>query len=573
MASSTSGDEAARLSGGAEVESPQGSQIAGEQHGWTDEDWRLWNSGQWRAQDGADSPHGTEYHDLGNEHGDGRGNADQVRRRSSSWWSSTASPQDDPWQRWSDPWNRQDTWSASGHGWRGSTESSEQRVGGQDKISVPEFTAEEDKDGGKAKSYLRKIEAWRRVTRLPPQKQALMLYNGLSGKAWRDAEELDLTILDAANGVDKFIAWIAERYLDKEVVKAGKYMSDFFKSFKKTADQDIRDYNMEFDRHLAKLKEIGCLFPGVCSSWWYIDKLRLDNAAELSLLSSVGNQYDLPRLQEAAVVQDRMNRRIWEHNRKNELNGKKPEHRRGHQALCTELEDIPDDEDAMDDIELYDEDVHSEENDPEAHEAFVAFQNAKAKYNDVLKARGTNTGSREESLARAKARSYCSACGKKGHWHRDPDCPKNKTKVSGPTPHTTHLVYYTDGDPLDVIVDCACTRTLAGSAWVRAYIDLLKDYKIDYIIVEQDEALKFGGPKIYPLIEGCGELAEEPRQMVHDQDFDRGCWCAFAHQLPCVGEVGDELQDGAQCGELHQLRSLRCAVFFQWLWPPTSSCN
>ena len=174
-----------------------------------------------------------------------------------------------------------------------------------------------------------------------------------------------------------------------------------------------------------------------------------------------------------------MNRRIWEHNRKNELNGKKPEHRRGHQALCTELEDIPDDEDAMDDIELYDEDVHSEENDPEAHEAFVAFQNAKAKYNDVLKARGTNTGSREESLARAKARFYCSACGKKGHWHRDPDCPKNKTKVSGPTPQTTHLVYYTDGDPLDVIVDCACSRTLAGSAWVRAYIDLLKDYKID----------------------------------------------------------------------------------------------
>ena len=152
----------------------------------------------------------------------------------------------------------------------------------------------------------------------------------------------------------------------------------------------------------------------------------------------------------------------------------------------------------MDDIELYDEDVHSEENDPEAHEAFVAFQNAKAKYNDVLKARGTNTGSREDSLARAKARSYCSACGKKGHWHRDPDCPKNKTKVSGPTPHTTHLVYYTDGDPLDVIVDCACSRTLAGSAWVRAYIDLLKDYKIDYIIVEQDEAFKFGGPKIYP---------------------------------------------------------------------------
>ena len=104
----------------------------------------------------------------------------------------------------------------------------------------------------------------------------------------------------------KFIGWITERYLDKEVIKAGRYMSDFFKVFKKTHDQDIRDFNMEFDRHLTKLKEIGCLLPGLCSSWWYVDKLRLDNSAELNLLASVRNQYDLRRLQEAAIVQDRM---------------------------------------------------------------------------------------------------------------------------------------------------------------------------------------------------------------------------------------------------------------------------
>ena len=38
--------------------------------------------------------------------------------------------------------NRHDTWSASGHGWRGSTKSSEKRVGGQDKISVRAWIAE-----------------------------------------------------------------------------------------------------------------------------------------------------------------------------------------------------------------------------------------------------------------------------------------------------------------------------------------------------------------------------------------------------------------------------------------------
>ena len=97
------------------------------------------------------------------------------------------------------------------------------------------------------------------------------------------------------------------------------------------------------------------------------------------------------------------------------------------------------------DLELYDLEETTEIDDDETHEAYVAFQNAKAKYNSVIKARGT-TGpqSREESLQKAKARSYCSACGKKGHWHKDPICPKNK-QASTATPHTTHIAYYTNG--------------------------------------------------------------------------------------------------------------------------------
>ena len=57
-----------------------------------------------------------------------------------------------------------------------------------------------------------------------------MLYNNLTGKAWRDAEDLDLSTLDDPYGVERYVAWITQRYLDKEVVKAGKYMSDFSSS-------------------------------------------------------------------------------------------------------------------------------------------------------------------------------------------------------------------------------------------------------------------------------------------------------------------------------------------------------
>lgn len=118
----------------------------------------------------------------------------------------------------------------------------------------------------------------------------------------------------------------------------------------------------------------------------------------------------------------------------------------------------------------------------------------------MLKARGTVTSqSREESLQKAKARSYCSACGKKGHWHKDPICPKNK-QASSPSPHTTHIAYFTGGkgNKLEVIVDCACSRTLAGPEWVRAYIEKAKEYKVPYFVMNQNESFKFGGPKLYP---------------------------------------------------------------------------
>ena len=200
---------------------------------WSEDDWRLWNAGQWPTRAMA-SPTPTVY-----EASDGAEQQAGTRQRTSWWSSSTATTWEDPWTRWRDPWS-------SGR----SDEVLDERGGGTDKIAVPEFSGEDDRDGCKAKSYLRKVQAWRRVTRLKPHKQALVLYNGLFGKAWRDAEEIDLAALDSPNGVDVFMQWITEHYLDKEIVKAGKYMSDFFKHYKRGHAQDIRDF-MEFDRHIS----------------------------------------------------------------------------------------------------------------------------------------------------------------------------------------------------------------------------------------------------------------------------------------------------------------------------------
>ena len=319
-----------------------------------------------------------------------------------------------------------------------------------------------------------------------------MLYNHLTGRAWRDAEELDLGALDAEDGVQIFTRWIEAKYLDKEVVKVGKSMSEFFKVLKKGSGQDIREFNQEFDRQTSRLREVGCNLPDLCLAWWYLDKLRLDNTSELSLLSSTGNTYELAKLQEAAIIQDRMNRRLWE----------RRDYPKKQQALVTEVYDQDDDD--GDDASDCEEEIPVP-SDEETQQAYVAFQNAKSKYRAALRARGTNAGekgmSSEDRLKAAKARSYCSACKQRGHWHKDAICPLNKGN-DVKAAHTTHVVFFTsalENDPeLYGITDCACSRTLAGTGWLAKYFSVAKETGIPYFPVEQQEVFKFGGKKLYP---------------------------------------------------------------------------
>ena len=58
--------------------------------------------------------------------------------------------------------------------------------------------------------------------------------------------------------------------------------------------------------------QVGCSLPQECAAWSYIDRLQLEEAQELNLLASVGNEYNLLRLQQAAVLHDRGHRKPWE---------------------------------------------------------------------------------------------------------------------------------------------------------------------------------------------------------------------------------------------------------------------
>ncbi|CAE7449306.1 GIP, partial [Symbiodinium sp. KB8] len=269
-----------------------------------------------------------------------------------------------------------------------------QQAGGRasEKLTVPSFTGDDVDDvGGSARSYLRQVEAWRRMTYLPTSQQGLVLYQHLGGKAWIAAEELSLSRLGSNDGVSYLISWINARFLDLEVARIGRAFSDFFRRLRRKQGQTVREYNTEYDRLHARLREVGCSIPEECAAWLYIDRLALDESQELNLLASVGNTYNLHRLQQAAVLHDRGQRKPWETARG----------RRTHTPHVT---------DAPGGTLSDDEGSELEDGVPEdVAVAYATYQSAKERYKEQAKARGYH-GERSGDKQKPKVNVMSSTC-------------------------------------------------------------------------------------------------------------------------------------------------------------------
>ena len=397
-----------------------------------------------------------------------------------------------------------------------------------ERLQVPSFNAEDSEDlGGSARSYLRQIEAWKRMTMLPPNKQALVLYQNLSGKAWIAAEELSLARLGEDTGVGYLVSWVTARFLDLEITRIGRALSDFFRKLRRRPNQTVREYNSEYDRLYGRLREVGCCLPEECAAWVYIDRLQLDEPQELNLLASVGNRYDLLRLQQAAVLHDRGHRKPWENSN--------PKGRRTNYAnMTSDLTGI--DEDVL-------EEPDEEDGIPEeVAQAWVTFRSAKDKYKSQQRARGYQGESdrprdpeHDNTLKQMKMKSFCSGCGRRGHWHKDAECPNNQggngknhanpdNRDKGRTGKDTRDVAMTTVLPASVyalkhvphvllgVADTACSRTVAGTQWLQTYADAIAEHGDRPTLHKENEAYRFGTGRVHVssfYVVVCFELGDK----------------------------------------------------------------
>ncbi|CAE7270248.1 GIP [Symbiodinium sp. CCMP2592] len=475
------------------------------------------NGGSWTYQ-GDHDDYEEEPHDPWADGRDGlfQGRDSRLRHRQGSWGERPPSQRDygdvvwDGWRHYTGGsfTTRSEDDKASGETWKAGKAS--------EKLVVPTFSGEDGDDvGNSARSYLREVEAWRRLTHLPQSQQGLVLYRHLAGKAWVAAEELNVDALGRSDGVQYLLGWMRERYLDLEVTRIGKAFSDMFRKLKRRAGQSVRDYNSEYDRLHARLRETGCRLPEECAAWLYVDRLNLEEGAELNLLASVGNEYSLGRLQKAAIIQDRGLRKPWE-------GGAGKGARRPYTAHVTD--------NAEGDPEISDEELDGMDDIPEdVAVAYVTYQSAKNRYRDQVRSRGyqgqaeatatttgnsggrppraDDSGAREEKIRLMKSRSFCSSCGKKGHWHKDKECPNNNGGGAADGPKDVKMCnimpaqvlalrHVGGGEDLLAIADTACARTVAGTQWVQDYMDKLPPDAPKPSLLRECEAYRFGTGKI-----------------------------------------------------------------------------
>ena len=281
-----------------------------------------------------------------------------------------------------------------------------------------------------------------------------------------------------------------------------------------------------------------------------MDKLRLENGAELNLLSSTGNKYELSKLQDAAVIQDRMNRRLWEPRKYGDKDKKGSHH--AHVTENAEAEEDDEGEMSEGEEEMF------PESDEETQEAYVTFQNAKSKYQALLKSRGTATNqtSKEDRIKQAKARSYCSACKRRGHWHRDPECPLYKGNKGPAQPaQVSHVceVFHAgrvENAEIVAITDSACSRSVAGSEWIKRLRENAVAKGHHFEVVPQHEQFKFGGDKLFLSKKAWCFWLKHIWKVVYFEGVRIRCRCALAVEPPSIGSAGHAIRFASQHGIL-----------------------
>ena len=104
------------------------------------------------------------------------------------------------------------------------------------------------------------MKIWELVTSLDKSKRALMVFLSLEGIAREAVLELDTVVLNSEDGMKKLYEKLDTLFLE-DVNQFAFQAYKTFENYQRPPGTSLEDFLIEFDRHVAKLKDFNILLP------------------------------------------------------------------------------------------------------------------------------------------------------------------------------------------------------------------------------------------------------------------------------------------------------------------------
>ena len=342
------------------------------------------------------------------------------------------------------------------------------------------------------KDWRKILDAQRALYRLDDSELALLIYLSCEGEARQVLNQLGIGEIQEAGGLNRVLRLLEDSY-GSRADERFEERQEAFLSYRRSPGTSIAAYiaNLKRLRQEYLTEDQGTTLSDKSFAQRMLSRAALTRRERMDVFFSAGGKYrsrDIERVlrfrcQNIQVEEKGPSTRRYPPKKftLTSNKGKAAPYRKSgdrqrphrsskyhgsHVAETTEGHDDEDDDEDEDDVdnedleqevfnmeheepeEEYDEgDWQDEEEEgqmEELKEAYAAGWSAKHRSASARKARGYSDGGKGKGKGKGKARpedrrnpedrkkkSRCAACGQIGHWHSDPQCPKNKEKAAG----------------------------------------------------------------------------------------------------------------------------------------------
>lgn len=141
-------------------------------------------------------------------------------------------------------------------------------------------------DGDNYEHWRNKVEAWRILTKLPKDKQALAVYVGLKGTAESAISAIQISDLNKDNGLDTLLGKLDQLYL-VDVGRRQFAALDKLHNLRRDETVSIRQFVVEFDNFLSKFDRLGLVLPDIVKAYQILKACNMPEKDQQLVMSAV----------------------------------------------------------------------------------------------------------------------------------------------------------------------------------------------------------------------------------------------------------------------------------------------